>query len=45
MINGIGDEAEIGVYLGGEGAKSRFRIGFCGLIGCSFNRLAASTEG
>ena len=40
-----GEAAKTGVYLGEEGAQSRFRIGFGALIFISFNRLAASLDG
>lgn len=40
-----GEATKTGVYLGEEGAQSRFRIGFGALIFISFNRLAASLDG
>ena len=39
-----GEDAEMGVYRGEEGAQSRFRIGFDGLLFNAFYRLAASVD-
>ena len=40
-----GEDAEMGVYLGGKCAQSRFRIGLGGFIFRYFNRLPASGVG
>jgi hypothetical protein len=41
----LGEVAKMGVYLGEEGAQSRFRIGLGGFIFNAFNRLDAEGDG